>query len=129
MKPGYRYAAAVVDNHDGDTLTVDIDLGLFMWRRGQKVRLQGVNCPEMSTPEGQPAKDFTAAWLAAAKSVVVDTILTKDAAEKYGRLLAVVWRDDDEVSLNDALLAAGHAVPMARRKISSRSGSPRVLDH
>ena len=109
--PAYRYAAVVVGNHDGDTVTADIDLGLFTWRRAERIRLHGVNCPELATPAGPPAKAFTAQWLAAAKNVVLDTSITKDGAEKFGRLLAVVWRDDDPVSLNDALLAGGYAVP------------------
>lgn len=108
--PAYRYAATVLSNHDGDTITADIDLGLFTWRRAERIRLHGINCPELATPAGPPAKAFTAQWLHAAKAVVIDTSITKDGAEKYGRLLAVVWRDDDPVSLNDALLAAGHAV-------------------
>lgn len=28
-----------------------------------RFRLDGINCPESSTPEGPPAKAFTAVWL------------------------------------------------------------------
>ena len=47
----YYYAAYVSDVYDGDTFTVDIDLGLGLWRRDQKIRLWKVNTPEVSGEE------------------------------------------------------------------------------
>lgn len=32
---------------DGDTYVVDIDLGLSVWVRGERIRLYGVNTPEI----------------------------------------------------------------------------------
>jgi micrococcal nuclease len=35
----YNYKAVVTSVYDGDTCTVDIDLGLHTWIRGEKSRL------------------------------------------------------------------------------------------
>ncbi len=42
---------------DGDTVWLDIDCGFRVWTR-QKVRLRGIDAPELPTAEGQRAKDF-----------------------------------------------------------------------
>ena len=50
---------------DGDTVDVDIDLGIFgVWLKDQRVRLYGINAPESRTRDleekklGLAAKDF-----------------------------------------------------------------------
>jgi micrococcal nuclease len=43
----YHYKARVVDVYDGDTCTVDIDLGLSTWIHGEKLRLYRINAPEV----------------------------------------------------------------------------------
>ena len=51
---------------DGDTIVLDIDLGFGIWRLGQKVRVLGVNAPEMrGAPReaGRIAKAATTDWL------------------------------------------------------------------
>ncbi len=53
----YRYAAQVIKVVDGDTLDLEIDVG-FKIRQEHRVRLRGINCPEMSTPQGEEAKKF-----------------------------------------------------------------------
>lgn len=35
----YHYRAEVVDVYDGDTVTVDLDLGFHVWVRSEKIRL------------------------------------------------------------------------------------------
>jgi micrococcal nuclease len=89
---------------DGDTLDVTLDLG-FRIAHKVRLRLKGINCPEMRTDEGKAAKQFVVDWLAARK-VTVSTF--KDATEKYGRYLARVVAADGD--LNTALVEAGHAV-------------------
>jgi len=39
----YHYKAIVTSVYDGDTCTVDIDLGLSAWIRGEKLRLNRIN--------------------------------------------------------------------------------------
>ena len=40
----YNYKAIVTSVYDGDTCTVDIDLGLHSWIRGEKLRLAKNKC-------------------------------------------------------------------------------------
>lgn len=51
---------AVLNNHDGDTFT------LFAFAPGGvvKVRVEGVDTPELKEPKGDLAKEFTRQWLA-----------------------------------------------------------------
>ncbi len=43
----YNYKAVVKSVYDGDTCTVDIDLGLGTWVHGEKLRLYRINAPEV----------------------------------------------------------------------------------
>lgn len=43
----YYYVALVTEVYDGDTITVDLDLGLGLWRHAQTIRLWRVNRPEV----------------------------------------------------------------------------------
>ena len=47
----YFYKAVITSVYDGDTCTVDIDLGLSTWIRGEKVRLYRSNAPELRGAE------------------------------------------------------------------------------
>lgn len=38
----YEYRAIVTDIYDGDTITVDIDLGFHAWQKNMKLRLYGI---------------------------------------------------------------------------------------
>lgn len=51
---------AVLNNHDGDTFTV------FAFAPGGvvKVRVEGVDTPELKEPKGDLAQEFTRQWLA-----------------------------------------------------------------
>ena len=49
----YTYRAKITKVHDGDTLTVDIDLGFGVMLTSQQVRLKGINAPELVTPAGK----------------------------------------------------------------------------
>jgi micrococcal nuclease len=108
----YHYRARVVSVYDGDTCTVDIDLGLSTWVRGEKLRLHRINAPELrgsSAARGRAARDYLKK-LVEGKEVLLHTI--KDRREKYGRYLAEMWLpgpDGTVQNINDALVAAGHA--------------------
>lgn len=105
----YEYKCAVTKVVDGDTLWLQVDLGIDISVR-LSVRLYGLNTPEMSTPEGPVAKQFVLDWLeASSNSLVLRTI--KDRKEKYGRYLGIILDVGTGKSLNDALLEAGLAVP------------------
>lgn len=91
----YCYDAYVIRVIDGDTLVVDIDLGLRVWARGQHVRLLGINMPERMTTLGILATSQLGD-LVYARIVLLRTV--KDRDDKYGRLLATVWVGDTNVN-------------------------------
>jgi micrococcal nuclease len=107
-QPDYTYRAVVRRWVDGDTVHVDIDLGLRKWAHDEPLRLLGVNAPDR-----KPLKAKATAWMVDAAppgtAVVVRTYL--DEEDRYGRLLAEVWLGD--LLLNTALIAVGLGQPYA----------------
>ena len=104
----YEYAAQVIAIHDGDTVTLDVDLGLRTWNRGGKYRLFGINAPEFATPSGVDARQHLQELVGILPARL--TVQThKDATEKYGRWLATLIRPDG-VDINASMLTDGFAV-------------------
>ena len=108
----YHYRAQVTEVYDGDTCTIDIDLGLFTWLKSQKVRLNRINAPEMKGADkaaGTKSRDFLRA-LILGQQIILETI--KDNTEKYGRYLGELWleREGQWVNVNDLMVQNGHAV-------------------
>ncbi len=103
----YEYRAYVRKVYDGDTVTVDIDLGFDVVLKGQKIRLTRINAPEVrgkERPEGLVSRD-------ALREKVLDKWITiktkKDKKGKFGRWLGELWVDD--TCVNDWLLIEGYA--------------------
>jgi len=98
----YQYQAVIQKIIDGDTYEIDIDLGLSIWVRNERIRLLGVDTPEvygvkMGSPEwvtGNKASEFVKSVLHANDEIIVETV--KDKKEKYGRYLAVVYAKVDQ---------------------------------
>ena len=108
----FHYTAQVQSVYDGDTCRVDIDLGLGIWLRNEKLRLMRINAPEMTGPDkalGVASRDVLRDWIDGQK-IIVETV--KDQRGKYGRYLAEIWIEQDGIwnNVNDALVAAGHAI-------------------
>lgn len=107
----YKYKAEIVAVYDGDTITADIDLGFHTWRRGERLRLYGIDAPEIrgvdadTKARGLAARDALRERILG-KEVIVCTI--RDRKEKYGRYLAEVYIGTEKI--NDWLVAEGHAV-------------------
>ena len=62
----YYYRAEITDVYDGDTVSVNIDLGFSTWLHDQKLRLFGINTPEVKGDEkdrGIKSRDFLRAKL------------------------------------------------------------------
>lgn len=117
----YFYAANVTAVYDGDTITVDLDLGLGLWRHEQRIRLWKINAPELTGPEreqGLKVRDIVRD-LILGKSVLVRTILDKhgdDSTEKYGRLLGeilVAPENGKVINVNQYLLDKELVRPMS----------------
>jgi endonuclease YncB( thermonuclease family) len=100
----FTFAGVVVKIHDGDTI--------FVVRRGhaEKVRLAGIDCPELRQSFGPRARNFTSR-LASGQMVTVRVQGTDD----YGRKVGVVLLPDGR-SLNRELVAAGLAWKMKTSK-------------
>ena len=92
-----EYPAVVVDVHYGDTLTV-----LHQDRR-IRIRLAGIDSPELNQPYGDHARGFTAG-LALQTTVTV----IEEKPDRYGRMVAWVILPGGR-SLNQEIVAAGFA--------------------
>lgn len=109
--PAYMYGAWLIDIHDGDTLHCGIDLGCDVALH-LTVRFYGLNAPELSTPAGKVSLAWVQQWFATNcpdGKFVLQTV--RDSREKYGRYLGIIFAPGGTQSLNDALVAAGQAVP------------------
>jgi micrococcal nuclease len=108
----YHYKAFVTGVYDGDTCTVDIDLGLHVWTRGEKIRLNRINAPEVRGPEkekGILSRDFLRNKILN-KEIILETIKDKD--EKYGRYLGEIILVDStgkKININDLMVKKGFA--------------------
>ena len=128
----YQYQVEIQRVVDGDTYDIDIDLGLSVWVRNERVRLYGVDTPEIYGVKkgseeylrGKASSDFAKSLIRKGTLAVVETI--KDSKGKYGRYLAVLYiRVPEELlaghdniraiadfyCLNDLLVAKGLAEP------------------
>ena len=69
-----------------------------------RIRLYGIDAPEMKQPFGEPAKKFLSdliLW----RSILFDPI----KIDKYRRCVAIVWTVGDRVSVNARMVDAGFA--------------------
>ena len=108
----YDYQCTIVRVVDGDTVDVDIDLGFDTWRRGERIRLYGVDTPECRS---RSATEKKAGLLA--KGFVMQMLheggtykLTTKEKGKFGRYLGTI-KIDGELTINAALISEHLAVP------------------
>lgn len=99
----YTYKAYLEKIVDGDTLKCLIDLGFECWT-SQRLRLRGIDCPELSTQKGQQVKSFLERELKG-KDLIIKT--HKDQTDKWDRYLVDVWSGQDY--LNQTLIDKGLA--------------------
>jgi endonuclease YncB( thermonuclease family) len=92
-----EFSAVVARVHDGDTLTV------LNGEQSIRIRLSGIDSPEMNQPFGDDARNFTAE-LALGTTVTV----IEEKIDRYGRLVAWVVLADGR-NLNHEIVAAGFA--------------------
>ena len=92
---------------DGDTITINLD------GTSETIRLIGINTPETVDPRkpvecfGKQASD-QAKTLLTEKKVRIEKDPTQGDRDKYGRLLAYVWRDDG-LFFNESMIQQGYA--------------------
>ena len=102
---------------DGDTIDVTIDLGFDLFKK-ERVRVAGVDTPEKRTRnlEEKELGIHATNWLKKQLEDAVNgddelTIRTelKGGVGKYGRLLGWLYIGDEEVSINEQMIAEGYA--------------------
>jgi micrococcal nuclease len=102
-------SARVVRVVDGDTIIVSVD------GREDRVRYIGVDTPESVKP-GTPVQCYAKRASAENKRLVagreVRLVADAEARDRYGRRLAYVFRADDGVLVNLALVRGGYARPL-----------------
>jgi micrococcal nuclease len=104
----YEYKATVTKVYDGDTITVDFDLGFGIILKKQKIRLLGINTPEVRGPEradGILSRNALRQRILD-KQVIIRT--SKDKKGKYGRWLGEVYVEDENI--NQWLITEGYAI-------------------
>ena len=82
----YTYLAKVLKVIDGDTIDARIDVG-FEIRLDDRLRLKGINAPELSAPAGRRTKEFLVKYFSKCPNIIIRT--TK--SEMYGRWLSDVF--------------------------------------
>lgn len=106
----FYYRARVTGVHDGDTCTVDIDLGFSMSLRKLKVRLAGIDTAEITSKDPALKAKAVAArdWL---RSQVLDkdVYLESSGLDKYGRWLGKIHTQGG-VCCNEELIKMGLAL-------------------
>jgi micrococcal nuclease len=106
---GPESGGKVVRVVDGDTIHVQVG------GRDETVRYIGVDTPESVKP-GTPVQCFAKGASAFNKRLVagerVRLVPDAEARDRYGRLLAYVYRDRDGLFVNAVLVRRGYAVPL-----------------
>jgi len=98
--PGlYTYEAFLERVVDGDTIIVRIDLGFDVLKR-ERIRLRGIDAPEIATDEGKKAEKFVRKKLKGVEKVILRT----HWHDMYGRYVADVVYDPEGASKHDVLL-------------------------
>ena len=103
----YTYKARCVSVYDGDSITLDIDLGFNHWMLNQKIRLLGIDTPEIrghERPEGLVSAERLRG-LIEGKDVLM--VSHRDRTGKYGRWLATIYLGN--TNINQLLLEEGWA--------------------
>ncbi len=104
----FTYKAYLKRVTDGDTVVAHLDIGFGEFLE-QRLRLRGLDAPEIKTPQGQKATRFVERRL---KKQVVFIVKTTKKVDIYGRYVADVFYSADgkgraEKFLNQELLNSG----------------------
>lgn len=94
----YTYNAFVTDVYDGDSITVDINLGFGITYSNQKIRLAGLDAPEVRGEEresGLISRDVLREKILH-KEIIITTF--KDKKGKYGRYIGVIYLEEQVIN-------------------------------
>lgn len=120
---GQRVACKVISVYDGDTLSVAMplepkraDSPVYSF----KVRLAGIDTPEMKPSLTEPNRELVISLAKRAKRFLEEETLGKimyieiSGEDKYGRLLGTLFRDTqsyEEKSINQEMIKGNYALP------------------
>lgn len=105
----YEYRAKILEIYDGDTMTLNIDLGFDISIK-KKIRLLGINTPEVRTSNkeekklGIEVRDFLREML-----LGKEVIITTQKPDKYGRSLSTMYHNG--TCINTLLKEMNYAKP------------------
>ena len=108
----YQYHATIKEWHDGDTCSVDVDLG-FCVTLSTKIRLAGIDTPEINSADPKKkaaaikARDFADKTVPPGTVVVIES-KKSDPRDKYQRFLADIPVGD--TTLSDMMIKLGLGV-------------------
>ena len=109
-----KYGLVINRIIDGDSMDVDINLGFGVVLQNKRLRLEGVDTPELRTSNeeeriyGLRAKEFVVEWC---QDKEVDLVIKNDKGcyDKFGRILGDIC-DKDGVSLVSTIISNYHGV-------------------
>lgn len=104
----FQYSARVHEIIDGDTIDVSLDLG-FNIQHIIRLRLYGINAPETKTKDLHEKELGLKAKARLSELILskVVTIKTHKTSDKYGRYLAEIYLDENNI--NKVLISEGLA--------------------
>jgi endonuclease YncB( thermonuclease family) len=85
-KANYLYRAKILNVIDGDTLILEIDLGFDVFKK-QRIRLGGIDAPEIKTSEGKKSFEYLRDLSATLRDVVIRT----NKIDIFGRFIGDVF--------------------------------------
>jgi len=108
----YEYKITLDRVIDGDTVDVDIHLGFNVVLSKQRIRLHGIDTPESRTRNkeekvrGLISKEYL-------KNICESSSIRLQSKDrgKFGRILGVLYKDDETISINQKMCEEGFAVP------------------
>lgn len=109
--------ATVLRVIDGDTFGANIPLG---WNAGLvnvRVRIDKINAPENSTPEGQAATEFIQGLVSVGDVLTITSAGSLGRLDNYGRVLADVTLKDGR-DWGQVMLESGNASSMTMHAIT-----------
>lgn len=113
----WTYPAKVRRVIDADTIVCDLDMGMRVWQHDIRVRVLGVDAPEMNTPAGEAARLYVIDLMTSARW---ECTVVSESYDSFGRVLGDVYFDYGDLTrtklLSNLLLADGHARPMSGKR-------------
>jgi micrococcal nuclease len=105
----YVYNATIDSIYDGDTITVTLALGFGIELKKQKIRLLGIDTPEIRGGEREEGLKSKARLVELIEGKEITLVTHKDKTGKYGRWLGTIYVN--ETNINEQLIQEGFARP------------------